>query len=444
MFWIVETEEQFKRLLGKDLSECFLEIITGNDYFYSGISDIIALYLRPLSENRGYIIPINHSEGLNEIPVEFVWSVLFQKMLYVFEKSKFLNFVQDNGQTMGIKMGFYLQKGEHLEHNKFNTTAHTFFYSKYHDHPNVNSLIPLSKHHEKWENFISKTDVKSIDYQSKTYHFYNNEVVNAFAYAQSYGIKISKKCFQEKYTPKIPEASVYKNFLFSEYNLYTLAGRPSNSFNGINLAAIHKTDGSRNCFIPRHDYFIEYDFNAYHPRILANIIEYDFGDDDVHTHFAKIYFNTDIITDEQYSESKSMTFKLLYKESSSDIKSEFIEKVQQLREFLWEKYNRVGYIISPISKRKLTNIKKSSQILPYLCQVIETERNALLINQISEVLMGKKSRLVLYTYDSFLFDYSKEDGKEILSDIERILVTEEDERLYPVNIKIGKNYGNMR
>jgi hypothetical protein len=43
---------------------------------------------------------------------------------------------------------------------------------------------------------------------------------------------------------------------------------------------------------------------------------------------------------------------------------------------------------------------------------------------------------VLYTYDSILFDFSKEDGKELLTDLEEIL---SENGKYPVKFKFSKN-----
>ena len=41
-------------------------------------------------------------------------------------------------------------------------------------------------------------------------------------------------------------------YVFSEYNLFTSTGRPSNRFGGINFAALNKKDGSRERFISRY------------------------------------------------------------------------------------------------------------------------------------------------------------------------------------------------
>ena len=80
---------------------------------------------------------------------------------------------------------------------------------------------------------------------------------------------------------------------------------------------------------------------------------------------------------------------------------------------------------------------------------------------IKDYLLGKhddkvkKTKLVLYGYDSFLFDFAKEDGVEILIEIKKIL---EDEIYYlPINrieppvesyfmtkSKMGYNYGEMK
>ena len=43
--------------------------------------------------------------------------------------------------------------------------------------------------------------------------------------------------------------SVFSVCRYTEYNLYTSTGRPSNKFGGVNFAALNKEDGSRNSFV---------------------------------------------------------------------------------------------------------------------------------------------------------------------------------------------------
>ena len=71
-------------------------------------------------------------------------------------------------------------------------------------------------------------------------------------------------------------------YVYTQYNLKTLTTRPSNTFNGVNYAALNKENGSRQCFIPRNDLLVELDISAYHPTLLAKLIGYDFGDKDIH------------------------------------------------------------------------------------------------------------------------------------------------------------------
>ena len=54
---------------------------------------------------------------------------------------------------------------------------------------------------------------------------------------------------------------------------------------------------------------------------------------------------------------------------------------------------------------------------------------------IKKYLEDKKTKLILYTYDAFLFDYAEEDGK-ILQDIVTLLQ-------YPVTIKQGQSYHGL-
>ena len=94
-------------------------------------------------------------------------------------------------------------------------------------------------------------------------------------------------------------------FIYSQYNLYTTTKRPSNSFNGINFAALNKENKSRKSFIPDNDEFVEIDISSYHPTLIAKLINYKFEEEDIHKHFAELY-------GVDYQKSKELTFKQLY------------------------------------------------------------------------------------------------------------------------------------
>ena len=67
---------------------------------------------------------------------------------------------------------------------------------------------------------------------------------------------------------------------------------------------------------------------------------------------------------------------------------------------------------------------------------METKENVDKIEKITEYLKNKKSKLILITYDSFLFDFSIDDQKETLEEIKRIL--QQDNMI--VKHKYGKDY----
>jgi hypothetical protein len=50
-----------------------------------------------------------------------------------------------------------------------------------------------------------------------------------------------------------------------------------------------------------------------------------------------------------------------------------------------------------------------------------------------------KSKIILYTYDSFLIDFNKEDGAETITYIKE----EMESGKFPVKIEIGYDYQNM-
>ena len=107
-----------------------------------------------------------------------------------------------------------------------------------------------------------------------TFDEYNNEMINNLNFIETGGL----------YTED--------GYEYTQYNLLTSTGRPSNSFGGINYAALNKKDGSRKRFVSRfknEGMLIEYDFDSYHLRLVGNKIEYELPKESVHEYFAKQY-----------------------------------------------------------------------------------------------------------------------------------------------------------
>ena len=81
----------------------------------------------------------------------------------------------------------------------------------------------------------------------------------------------------------------------------------------------------------------------------------------------------------------------------------------------------------------------TNKLFNYSIQAFETERNIQKILQIQDFLNDKGTNLVLYGYDSFLFDFSKGDGVKTLKKIKNIL----EENNYPTKIKMGYIYNGI-
>ena len=222
-----------------------------------------------------------------------------------------------------------------------------------------------------------------------------------------------------------------RDITYTQYNFKTTTTRPSNKFKGVNYAALNKDNGCREAFIPRNDKFIELDIGAYHPTLLGLLVNYSFGNEDIHQAFAEMY-------GVDYKKAKELTFKQLYGGVFEQFKDlEFFKKVQVYVDEMWEKFNREGYIECPISKHiyKKENLDemKPQKLLNYLLQNLETAMNIRILWDIFKLLKGRKTKLVLYTYDSFLFDFSEED-KNLIIEIKAIFTK--------YKLKIKKSYGN--
>ena len=147
MFYIVESDSQIEGLKGFSEKGAYIEIITSNDNYHPILTDIVAIYLRPLEASEGYIIPIHHDEGLN-IDIQRVSPILKSfNILYTFNRKDLLyHFNLSN--TLDVSLLFSMTKFDKLELPRTNQTIN-WFYNRLADFKEVNSLIPLTKLYQK-------------------------------------------------------------------------------------------------------------------------------------------------------------------------------------------------------------------------------------------------------------------------------------------------------
>jgi hypothetical protein len=100
--------------------------------------------------------------------------------------------------------------------------------------------------------------------------------------------------------------------------------------------------------------------------------------------------------------------------------------------------------VSPISGKTIykSNLKNMNpqKLFNYMLQLLEFEDVHEYLNQIKIILDRSETKLILYTYDSLLFDFNGTDGKELLIEIKRIM--ESQGKL--VTVDMGVNYYDMK
>lgn len=401
------------------------------------VDSISLLYVYSLESNQEYILCYNHSEA-ESLPISSLSEYLDSSPnKFCFEKKKLLKY---SSNLTDINLLQWYHTNNYLEED-YNTPTHDFFERKFSSLIDLNVVVPISKHYDKCkkitEYFFSILDLVDTDLDSFERY---DEVLTTLYKLESNGLFVNKKLFNEHFSESLSS----NGLVYSEYNIFTTTGRPSNRFNGINYAALPKDTGCRESFISRfkNGVLVQFDYDAYHLRLLAELLDYKFPDNiSVHEYLGKKYFEKDSLSEEEYQESKSISFKLLYGGITQDYMSiDFFALIKQYTALIWEKFNEDGYVETPLLHRKLyksffTDIN-ANKLLNYLIQAYETERNIYIINRIQTLAQTESNLLILYTYDSFLFDMTVYD-ENIMSNIKNIL---EQNGKYPVKMSYGKNY----
>lgn len=423
---VIEYSHKFADLVQicKDSNAIVIPICTDHRV-HPRVSNLQGIYISMLDNMQKCYIPINHTDALKNFNFDSVLDLIrSMKNIYVLDSKEFYHLFNTIEHVYDCNAISYHLTGSKL--NIENTQAHKFMYSMYWELNNVNTIIPIHKHIEycqKIEKNIKELDlsiIKNTDYNSFNCVFLNN-LMNI----ESSGLYTSK------------------GFSYCNYNPYTRTGRPSNKFNKTNYSALNKSDGTRTKYISRFKDggIIELDYDAYHLRLIGDLIGYELPKASVHEYLGKQYFGKDKLTPDEYNQSKEISFRILYGGIPKEFLSiPFFRKVNDFIFEFWQKWCTKKYyktyLYNRIVHEKVIGEMTPQKLFNYYIQSMETEVNSESMTRVFSVLKKYKSKFILYTYDSFTFDFNLDDGKDFILQIKRAMK-------YPTRISFGTNYGDL-
>ena len=375
------------------------------------------LYIYDIEGDREFLINFNnidnHTTTLEKFNFDF-------NECYVYDNKSLLNHLSlDN--SIDANLVKYLQSNTPLKSNL--TPTHLFYHRRFNNLNGVNNLIPISKHIEMIsdvkDEFLKYYDLGGVEFDcvKKFENFY----IKPLHLVEQNGINTTD------------------GMEWTQYHPFTTTSRPSNNWGGVNYAALNKDDGSRDRFVSRFEggKLVQFDYDAYHPRIIGKMVDEPIPMDvSGHQSLADMYGVS-------YNDSKAITFRQLY----GGVQREYMNiplfsKVSHKIDRMWMEFNRRGYVTTPLG-RKLSkdNLKdmNSNKLFNYMLQATETELNMKILSKVMDFLKDKKSKMILYTYDSYLLDIHSDDFDSLQN--LKILI---EGNGFPTKVEIGDRYSEMK
>ena len=377
-----------------------------------------------------YILPHQHTDSLSLSNEEIEGLLNTNGQKWVFQKKKILNSLNVTVNLYDIDSAYFIKSGETIDYETpLNPLLSTLTHKGYRD--DLIQSLPLMKLVEVIEPQFLKY-YRNEPY-TKTFKWYNETFLPILSEIEQFGIRVDR----EKFTDRWPQAiknCTSDNLVYTEYNPFTVTGRPSNRHGGINYAALNKTDGSRDVFVS-DGIFLQMDYNAYHPRLIGKLIKFDMPDGNVHEWLAEQY-GCDV------NEGKGITFRLLYGGIDDDFRQiPYLNAVADYIDELWMETQKRGFLQTPHRIIPLDWIEQPNpqKVFNYLLQAVETEMNMDKIRTILDYIKGTPIKFCLYTYDSFLLDVPTDVDPNWIRDLKNII----EEGGFPIKASWGVDYGKL-
>jgi hypothetical protein len=370
--------------------------------------------------NLDFILPFNHND-CEKLEIDLSTS---NQTKWIWNKKGFLQTDIKVNNLKDVQTSLFFDKFQ-LYDIESKLEVLTNFYYRLGMRDNLGTSIPIMKFGEVLRGIGDDWNLSTIN------SWIDDTMIPILSELERLGVRVDTEKFLDRWPnhqKHIPLGNV-----FTEYNPYTITSRPSNRHGGVNFSALNKKDGSRESFVPRDGkLFLQFDYDAYHVRIIAKLIKYKLPDTSVHQWLADQYGCS-------YDESKGRTFKILYGGvSDEDRKIPFFDKVDKFINKLQLDAIKNGFIQTPKGRKiPLGWIEKpnAQKFFNYILQATETEFNIEVLNKLKE---NDLPLPILYTYDSFLFEFD-ESEVETIKKIKSVL----ESYGFPVKADWGKNYGEV-
>lgn len=426
---IVETQielDLLKSTLEEDISIIFPMWI--DDELHPNNTVLSFLFVRVGGSD--YIVSSQHCDtlSLTKSDIEDMMNTAGDK--FVFQKKKLIQSLDIHTNLYDIETAIFLKTGQTLDYTEpFKGLVTPLYRMGYRD--NLIQSIPILKLGEVIQQFISKhSDFHITDYN---YKWYNDIFIPTLSKIEKYGIRVDRKKFTDRFSQSAKQLST-DNLIFTEYNPYTVTGRPSNRHGGVNFSALNKSDGTRDVFVS-DGIFLQMDYDAYHPRLIGELIGYTLPKTSVHRWLAEQYGCS-------YEEGKAVTFQLLYGGIDDEFRQiPYFNGVADYIIELWKAVSAVGYLQTRYRRIPLSWIADPNpqKVFNYLLQALETEINMDIVGEVLEYIKDTDIKLSLYVYDSFLFDYPIDADTELAKGLKAII----ESKGFPIKASWGTDYGKV-
>lgn len=457
MCLMVESQKSYISWLEKfqsltDLDDIILHIVQSDDDDHPFVATPLILFIKHIGRSEIFTFSFGHQDSHCPVPLDVVCQDIerLKTRKWVLDRKSFTETLPTINSVEDVNLLLFTEDNKIIDIFEFYTPAHSIIKRMSLTLNEPNKIIPLMKHLEVFSELCESIEKVIEKYRgcsdSPCFNLLNFRVIDIMRDLEVNGICVDVDKFKQHFG-----ARIYKNnMVYSQYNLLTAAGRPSNRFGGVNYAALNKEDESRSCFVSRfgkEGKLWLVDYSAFHPRLICYIVGYDLppGVVDIYRYLGEMYFRKKTLSDSDIEEAKKITFRQLY--GGVEEKYQYIKYFVHLKDFVnkkWRDFQENGFVLTPWFLRKIDNkhLKDANpyKLFNYILQASELEMASPTIMKLNDYMKSSLSKPVLYTYDSLLFDIHSSESDRILP---CIIDTMSVGHKLPVKTYCGDNYNNM-
>ena len=213
--------DDIKKVIG--IKDIILDVVPLSDNHHPASVEPCLVMIKAVGVNKVFTIHIDTYDTTSFKTKSVVQKFLnkLSNRIFCFSKRKVLHQLNVDG-LHDLSLVMFMEKGDIIEQDDYDTASHLFFKNKYVNHIELNKIVPTNNHISRFVDMCEEGETYIRKQYEDAYFDLNGSIVETLQKIEANGLYVDLEQFEKHFPDK--KHLIVNNKIYTEYNIFYFNG----------------------------------------------------------------------------------------------------------------------------------------------------------------------------------------------------------------------------